>query len=176
MAEMQTAAGGITMTTTDTAVATHTYTIYVNATPEAIWRAITDGDQTVGYGYACPVEYDLRPGAFAVRATDQMREQGMSDVIIDGEVIEADAPHTLVQTWNPLFGTPVTEEPSTRLTWEITPAEYGGTKVKLTHDLEGAPITAGLVTGEVGMGGGGWAFMLSDLKTFLETGKSFAGS
>ena len=165
------------MTTTETAVATHTYRIYVDATPEAIWDAITNGAQTTRYGYACPAEYDLRPGgAFAVRANDGMRDQGMPDVIIDGEVIEADAPHRLVQTWNPLFGPPVTEEPATRITWEIKQAEYGGTRLTVVHELDGAPVTAGLVTGEDEMGGGGWAFMLSDLKTLLETGKSFAGS
>jgi uncharacterized protein YndB with AHSA1/START domain len=177
MAEMQTATGGITMTTTESAVATHTYTIYVDATPEAIWNAITDGAQTVRYGYGCPVEYDLRPGgAFRVRASDAMSAQGMSGVIIDGEVIEAHAPRTLVQTWNPLFGPPVTDEPATRIAYEIKPVDGGGTQVTITHELDGAPITAGLVTGEDEMGGGGWAFMLSDLKTLLETGKSFAGS
>jgi uncharacterized protein YndB with AHSA1/START domain len=131
----------------------------------------------VRYGYACPAEYELRPGgAFVVRASGAMREQGASEVIIDGEVIESDAPHKLVQTWNPLFGTPVTEEPATRLTWEIEEVGHGGTRITLTHELEGAPRTAGLVTGEVEMGGGGWPFLLSDLKTFLETGRSFAGS
>jgi uncharacterized protein YndB with AHSA1/START domain len=174
---MPTGVEGTIMTTTESAVATHTYSIYIDATPEAIWDAITDGAQTVRYGYGCPVEYDLRPGgAFVVRASVPMREQGMSGVIIDGEVIEADAPNKLVQTWNPLFGPPVTDEPSTRLTYEIKPVENGGTKVTMTHELDGAPITAGLVTGEVEMGGGGWAFLLSDLKTLLETGKSFTGS
>jgi uncharacterized protein YndB with AHSA1/START domain len=105
-----------------------------------------------------------------------MREHGLSDVIIEGEVIEADAPHRLVQTWNPLFGSPVTEEPTTRMTWEISEAENGATKVTLTHELDGAPVTAGLVNGKDEMGGGGWPFVLSDLKTFLETGTSFAGS
>ena len=163
--------------TTETAVATHTYTIYIKATPEAIWDALTDGGQTVRYGYACPVEYDLRPGgSFVVRASDEMREQGASEVIIEGEVIEADAPHRLVQTWNPLFGPPVTDEPSTHLAWEIEQAEWGGTRLTATHQLDGAPVTAALVTGEDPMGGGGWPFMLSDLKTLLETGKSFTGS
>ena len=105
-----------------------------------------------------------------------MSEQGTTGIIIDGEVIEADAPHRLVQTWNPLFGPPVSDEPTTRLTWEITPAGYGGTKLTVTHELDGAPITAGLVSGVDAMGGGGWPFMLSDLKTLLETGSSLAGS
>jgi uncharacterized protein YndB with AHSA1/START domain len=165
------------MTTTESAVATHTYTIFIDATPEAIWTAITDGAQTARYGYGCPVEYDLRPGgAFLVRAGEAMSEHGLNGVIIEGEVIEADAPHTLVQTWNPLFGPPITDEPSTRIAYEIKPVASGGTKVTISHELDGAPVTAGLVTGEDEMGGGGWAFILSDLKTLLETGRSFTGS
>jgi len=82
----------------------------------------------------------------------------------------------LVQTWNALFGPPVTDEPSTRLTYAITPAGNGATKVTMTHELDGAPVTAGLVNGDDEMGGGGWAFVLSDLKSLLETGKSLAGS
>lgn len=164
-------------TTTESAVATHAYTIYVKATPEAIWDAITNGAQTARYGYACPVEYDLQPGgAYVARANEGMREHGFDDVIIEGEVLEANAPHRLVQTWNPLFGTPVTEEPSTRMTWEITEVGNGSTKVTITHELDGAPVTAGLVNGDDAMGGGGWPFVLSDLKTFLETGTSFAAS
>jgi hypothetical protein len=46
----------------------------------------------------------------------------------------------------------------------------------LTHELEGAPKLAALVSGALwGEGaGGGHAWVLSDLKTLLETGKSFA--
>ena len=114
------------MTTTESAVASHTYTIYIDATPEAIWNAITDGEQTVRYGYGCPVEYELRPAAVpSPRSPSEAMGEHMPDVIIEGEVIEADAPHTLVQTWNPLFGPPITDEPSTRLTYAITPAGNG---------------------------------------------------
>ena len=43
----------------------------------------------------------------------------------------------------------------------------------MTHELEGAPITAaqvGLTDARMQEGGGGWAMILSDLKTLLETG------
>ena len=70
---------------------------------------------------------------------------GAPEVILDGEVIEAEAPHRLVQTWNPLFGPPVTDEPATRITWEIREDGYGGTRLTVTHELDGAPVTAGLV-------------------------------
>jgi hypothetical protein len=45
------------------------------------------------------------------------------------------------------------------------------------HELEGAPKLAALVAGEsedTGAGGG-WPWVLSDLKSVLETGKPLAG-
>jgi hypothetical protein len=44
----------------------------------------------------------------------------------------------------------------------------------VTHDLTGAPGLASLVAGELeGTGaGGGWAWVISGLKTLLETGAS----
>ena len=187
------------MTTTETAVATHTYRIYIDATP----AEVTTTEKAVAtHTYSIYIACHARGGLDAItnrspdgplrlraarRSTtcapaapsscarsDAMREHGAPDVILDGEVIEAEAPHRLVQTWNPLFGPPVTDEPATRLTWDIREDGYGGTKLTVTHELDGAPVTAGLVTGEDEMGGGGWAFMLSDLKTLLETGTSFA--
>jgi hypothetical protein len=43
------------------------------------------------------------------------------------------------------------------------------------HDLEGAPKLAALVAGEMEDtgAGGGWSWVLSDLKTLLESGKPF---
>ena len=55
------------MTAIESAVASHTYTIYIDATAEEVWSAITDGEQTVRYGYGCPVAYDLRPGGVFLR-------------------------------------------------------------------------------------------------------------
>jgi hypothetical protein len=46
------------------------------------------------------------------------------------------------------------------------------TKLTLTHDLEGAPATAAIVGGSIPEAGGGWSFVLSDLKTLLETGSA----
>jgi hypothetical protein len=48
------------------------------------------------------------------------------------------------------------------------------TKLTVTHDLSGAPGLAALVDGELEDtgAGGGWAWVLSGLKTLLETGAS----
>jgi hypothetical protein len=62
----------------------------------------------------------------------------------------------------------------TRLTYEIVEGKGGVTKLTLTHELEGKPQLALLLSGgleEMGAGGG-WSWVLSDLKTLLETGSS----
>ena len=66
-------------------------------------------------------------------------------------------------------------EPATRLTFEIEPDQGGITKLTVTHDVTGAPLVAKMVSGEVPNAGGGWSFVLSDLKTLLETGKPLGG-
>jgi uncharacterized protein YndB with AHSA1/START domain len=104
-----------------------------------------------------------------------MKEYGSPDVIVEGEVIEAEAPNRLVQTWRMLFDDTLSSESLTHLTWELEPAGAmvgeGVTKLTVRHDLEGAPTHAAMVSGSVAEAGGGWAFILSDLKTLLETGK-----
>jgi hypothetical protein len=47
----------------------------------------------------------------------------------------------------------------------------------VTHELEGAPRTAATVAGntDLASGGGGWPWILSDLKTLLESGKPLQG-
>jgi len=160
---------------TGSAVATQTYTLYIKASPAAVWNAITNPDETDRYGYKGRVDVELRPGgSFVAHPGEDMRAHGSPDPLITGEVLEAHAPHRLVQTWNPLFGTPITEEAATRLTWEIA-EENGAVKLTLTHDCQDAPLTAGLVSGSVAEMGGGWPFVLSDLKTHLETGTTLAG-
>ena len=49
---------------------TQVYRVYIKATPQAIWDAITKPEWTARYGYTGFVSYDLRPGgAYEVRAT-----------------------------------------------------------------------------------------------------------
>lgn len=161
--------------TTLTATATQTFEAYIKATPHAIWDAITTAEWTERYGYRAPVEYDLRPGgAYRSLASEDMKACGAPDIVVDGEVHEADAPRRLVQTWRLLMEATVAEEPFTQLTWEIEPDEGGFTKVTVTRELDGAPNTAALVSGSVAEAGGGWPFVVSDLKTLLETGASLA--
>lgn len=155
---------------------TQTYQVYIKATAQAIWDGLTTAERTRAYGYRCPVEYDLSiGGAFRTSPSDEMRETGASDTIIEGAVLEMDAPHRLVQTWHALFDETTSAEAVTRLSFELEEAWEGVIRLTLTHELDGAPITAALVSGSMPNTGGGWSFMLSDLKTLLETGTALTG-
>jgi uncharacterized protein YndB with AHSA1/START domain len=163
-------------TMTETSVTTQVYRVYIKATPEAIWDAITDPDWTEKYGYGGRAEYDLRPGgAYKGFTSEAMRSMGAPDLGVDGEVIEADRPRRLVQTWRMVMDQEMAEQGFTRLTWEIEEGKGGVTKLTVIHDLEGAPKLATLMSGamEDQGAGGGWSWVLSDLKTLLETGKPF---
>jgi len=159
---------------TKASVTTQVYEVYIKATPRAIWDAITSPEWTEKYGYRGRVQYDLRKGgAYRAYATPEMMKMGLPEVVIDGEVVEADPPRRLVQTYRFLFGPETKAEGFTRITWEIEPATAGFSRLTVTHELEGAPIMAGMVASKFSeMGTGGWAWILSDMKSLLETGSS----
>ena len=165
-------------TMTETGMTTQVYRVFIKATPEAIWDAITKPEWTERYGYAARVEYDLRPGgAYRAYPGEEMAKfEGVPDVIVDGEILESDPPRRLVQTWRMLMDPAMQAEGFTRLIHEIEPLDGGVTKLTVIHELEGAPMLASMVAGESESAGagGGWAWVLSDLKTLLESGTAMA--
>ena len=174
---------GMTASTGTATNTTQVYRVYIKASPQAIWDAITKPEWTARYGYGSPADYDLRPGgAYRVRASESIKSANAAmgfetpDVIIDGEVLVAEPPHKLVTTFRLLMDPTTASESFTRITHEIREGLNGVCALTLTHELEGAPVLAATVAGslEEGAGGGGHAWMLSDLKTLLETGRSFA--
>jgi uncharacterized protein YndB with AHSA1/START domain len=158
-------------------VTTQIHEIYIRASPQMIWDALTTPEWTAKYGHRAPAEYELRQGGrYQSTATEQMRALGLPAIIVDGEVLEADPPRRLVQTFRFLFSEQNKAEGYTRVTWEIEPTTAGFCKLTVTHVLDGAPImAAATASGFNGHGGGGWKWIISDLKTLLETGKSMAG-
>ena len=163
---------------TQNATTTQVYRVYIKATPEAIWDAITKPEWTQRYGYGGIPEFDLRPGARYVIHPDEAMAQfpGIPDDIIDGEILESDPPRRLSMTWRMLMDPAMAAEGFTKLTYEIDPTETSGTRLTVIHELEGAPTLAAMVGGgaEAEGAGGGWAWALSDLKSLLETGKRLA--
>jgi len=158
-------------------VTTQIHQIYIRATPEAIWDAITTPEWTSKYGYRARAIYDLRPGGtYQSQSSAEMRAMGLPEVILDGEVVEVNPPRRLVQTLRFLFSEQNKAEGFTRITWEIEPTGAGFCRVTVTHELEGAPLMAAATDSKFnGRGGGGWSWIISDLKSLLETGRPLAG-
>jgi uncharacterized protein YndB with AHSA1/START domain len=145
--------------TTLTALTTQVYSVFIRATPEQIWDAITTPEFTERYFHGVRIE--LRNGR---------RISVMGDTQWDEEVLEADPPRRLVHRWISYYDPEMAAEEPSRVTWEIEPQENGTTLLTVVHDqLEGAPKTAESVSGT------GWMYVLSGLKTLLETGEPLAG-
>ena len=62
----------------------HVYSIYIKAAPERVWRAITDGDDTLRYYYGTRVSSDWTPGSTLTYAYPD------GSIAADGEVLEID--------------------------------------------------------------------------------------
>ncbi|HTR33882.1 MAG TPA: SRPBCC family protein [Gaiellaceae bacterium] len=143
--------------TTATAQTTQVYRLFIKATPEQIWDAITKPEWTARYFY----------GAQITVVPDGYRSVG-PDGASWGEsaVAEFDPPRRLVHGWKSMYDPELAAEEESRVTWEIEPQDDGVCLLTVTHDqLEGAPKTAEGVAG-------GWMRVLSGLKTVLETGRS----
>jgi uncharacterized protein YndB with AHSA1/START domain len=158
---------------TKAGVVTRVHEIYIKAPQLQIWEAITSPEWTEKYGYGVATEVELKPGgAFRNRANAQMKAFGMADTVIDGEVLEVDPPRKLVHTYRWLFSDENRAEGFTRVTWEIDPTEAGFCRLTVTHEMNNAPIMAAATIAPFNTrGGGGWNYILSDLKSLLETGK-----
>jgi uncharacterized protein YndB with AHSA1/START domain len=146
--------------TTMTATTTQVYAMFIKASPEQIWEAITKPEFTSRYFYGSLVDSTLEPGT-PYRGWSPDREQ----LWVDGEVLDSDPPRRLSYTWRALYDEETAAEEPSRVTWEIEPQEGGVSKLTVVHDqLERAPKTAENVAG-------GWMYILSGLKTLLETGE-----
>jgi uncharacterized protein YndB with AHSA1/START domain len=134
------------------------YTIYIVATPEKVWQALTSAEFSRKYFFGNSVEVDLRVGgAYIVRTPD-------GSLHISGEVIECDPPRKLTITFNVNWPALIEKLGPTLVTYEIEPV---GEVVKLTllqsHDR---PLGDDILAG----GRQGWPAILSSLKSVLETG------
>jgi uncharacterized protein YndB with AHSA1/START domain len=155
---------------------TQVFEIYIKTNAQAIWDAITQPEWTARYGYGGRADYQLRAGgAYRMHASDEMCKMGLPEIIIDGEVLECSPPHKLVQTYRWLFTEQNEAEGYTRVTFEIVDTGHGFCRLTVTHEMEKAPLMATATRSKFSVdGGGGWNWVLSDLKSLLETGKTLA--
>ena len=147
-----------------------TYTIYIRATPERIWQAITDPSSASQFWGVTHIT-DWMPGS-------SMTWQVAGATIADPEqlILEAEAPHRLSFTWHTItddfvlavgddddLGASMAAEERSTATFDVEP--FGAqSKLTVTHTgfAPGSAILAGVTEG--------WPMVFSSLKSLLETG------
>jgi uncharacterized protein YndB with AHSA1/START domain/DNA-binding transcriptional ArsR family regulator len=135
----------------------HVYEVFIRATPQQVWNALTDGSLTERYYFGTRISPSLAAGQ------PYTYNYANGDMMISGEVLEIDPPRRLVTTFTPHFAGE--NPPTSQVTFEIEPK--GPTcKLTLTHDMleTGLPVPSGIISG--------WAEILSGLKSLVETGEA----
>jgi uncharacterized protein YndB with AHSA1/START domain len=137
----------------------HVYQVWIRTTPDRLWKAITDPQLTKKYFYSTEVRSDFKPNGRIAYYGDG------EELALDGKIVEIDPPRRLVTTFIMSHDEEGKDDPPSRVTWEI---EQKGEMCKLTliHDgFESETRTFQQVDS-------GWPYILSGLKTWLETGQS----
>lgn len=136
---------------------THVYETYIQATPEAVWDAITDGAMTVQYFYGTRVQSTWEQGA-------PIRYLGGDDeVVASGEVLEIEPPSRLSTTFHAHWDPELEEEGPVRQDWIVEPV---GPATRLRVEYYDLPAGSRRAADFLS----GIPLIVSGLKTLLETG------
>jgi uncharacterized protein YndB with AHSA1/START domain len=136
----------------------HVYTVFIKASPERVWRAITDGDDTVRYYFGtrvrsdwsvgAPIRYDYPDGRLAA----------------DGQVLAVEPGRSLTMSFLAHWSPETEADGPVRMTWAVEDTDDGGAKLTVTSALIPGSQTAKEFAE-------GITFIVSGLKTLLETGQ-----
>jgi uncharacterized protein YndB with AHSA1/START domain len=139
------------------------YDVLIRATPEQVWDALTNPDQTERYYFGTRVESDWSPRS-EVRYRDPRAEDPAASVPVEGEVLEFEPPHRLVTTFKAAFA-PDTGGGDQTVSWEVQPMGENASLLTLTHDGYDPSSDP---EKRIHLG---WVQTYSSLKSLLETGE-----
>jgi uncharacterized protein YndB with AHSA1/START domain len=143
---------------------THVYQIYIAASPELVWTAITESEWTRRYFHTTSFVEPPQQGK-AYRTVRADGRPAIDGVIEEMQPPAEGSPGRFVQTWHILYDAALEQEPPSRVEWTVENAGEGLTRVRLVHrDLEQSPMTWENVKD-------GWVWILDSMKTLLETGR-----
>jgi uncharacterized protein YndB with AHSA1/START domain len=141
----------------------HVYQVFLRATPEQVWQAITYPAFTSRYFHRTAIQSTFEPGT-PVRYIDVSSGEAGEEVV-EGTVEVCEPPRRLVQTWRFLYDATLAAEPPGRVEWTIDPAGEGLVRLRVVHgDLARSPVTWAHVKD-------GWVWILDGMKTLVETGE-----
>ncbi len=139
----------------------HVYTTYIAGSVADVWRAITDGDQTVKYFYETRVESTWEPGS-------PIRYLGKDgSLVADGEIISCEPEARLEMMFHARWDPELEAEGPVREVWIVADA---GETTMLSVEMHDVAIDSKTYSEFTG----GFPFIVSGLKTLVETGKVMA--
>jgi uncharacterized protein YndB with AHSA1/START domain len=139
----------------------HVYTVFIKAQPDRVWRAITDGDDTLRYYFGTRVASDWRPGA-AIRY-----DYPDGKLAADGEVLAVEPGRSVTMNFHPRWSPEIDAEGPVRMTWAVEATDDGGSRLTVTTALVPGSRTDAEFRD-------GIAYIVSGLKTLVETGEPLA--
>ena len=137
----------------------HVFQIYIRSSAKHLWQALTQPEKTRQYFYGTSIRSDFKAGSKVDYY--QLDEAGNEFSPVVGEIIDVVPEKLLDHT----FTFTDRDDPPSRVTYQI---EEMGEMVKLTvihSELDAASRTYEDV-------GQGWPYIISGLKSMLETGEA----
>lgn len=136
---------------------TFVYVTYIRTTPERLWSALTDREFMKQYWFGMHCESEWTAGSPWKMV---LPDGGITD---SGEIAEAEPPRRLVIRWQHQMRPELKAEGTSLCTMELEPSD-AAVKLSITHTMEREPSKL------IAAVSGGWPQILSNLKSFLETG------
>lgn len=136
----------------------------IETTPEALWRALTDGAITQRYWHGRRVDSTWKVGSTVTFWYESGGEEAVSD---RGIVLECRPPVRLSYTFHVEFIDELRDAHPSRVSFDLVPVD-GKVRLTLTHDEfePGSKILEACRSG--------WPVILDSLKSLLETGEPSA--
>ena len=138
----------------------HVYTVFIKATPERVWQAITDGDDTIRYYFGTRVASDWTPGSPITYAYPDGR------LAADGEVLAIEPGRSVTMSFHPRWSPEIDAGGPIRMTWAVEEEDGSARLTVTTAIVPGSPADTEFRDGV--------AFIASGLKTLVETGEPLA--
>lgn len=140
----------------------HTYTAFIACDVDSAWNAIVDGDMTLQYYYGTRVESDWSVAAPIRYSSPE------GTLVADGFVVGIEPPHRLEMMFHARWDPELDKEGPVRMVWTVDDSN-GLTKVTVASFMD---TDAKSYTDWVR----GMPFIVSGLKTLLETGNPLTGT
>lgn len=133
------------------------YVSYIKTTPEKLWQALTTSEFIKQYWAGMDINCDWKVGSSWKLSFPDGR---VGDA---GEIVEFSPPKRMIIKWRNEWKPEMKEEGFSRCTFDLEQTD-GAVKLTVSHEID--VLNSKFIEAV----SGGWPFILSNLKSLLETG------